>query len=114
MEEFEADPNETDPNKLALQGYYDLFDKAEVRTEKEGKGVFISEVFNTLRSAYERTLPTEQLQYVYRNTNMRDIPREILAILPSSTRNRVLNSMRARRAIGQRQEEKTPALGGIR
>ena len=85
-----------------------------MRTDKEVKGVFISEVFNTLRSAYERTLPTEQLQYVYRNTNMRDIPMEILGQLPASTRNRVLNSMRARRAIGQRQEEKTPALGGIR
>ena len=114
MEEFEADPNETDPNKLALQGYYDLFDKAEVRIGEEGKGVFISEVFNTLRSAYERSLPEDQLQYVYRNTNMRDIPTEILRQLPASTRNRVLNSMRARRALGQRQEGKTPELGGVR
>jgi len=114
MDEFEADPNETDPNKLALQGYYDLFDRAEVRTDKEVKGVFISEVFDRLRSEYERGLTAEQLQYVYRNTNMRDIPIEILKQLPASTRNRVLNSMRARRAMGQRQEEQALEIGGIR
>ncbi len=86
----EPDPNEKDVNKRSLNGYFALFDEAVV------EGNFLFEKFDSLRAAYERGLEPEQLQYVYRNTNRRDIPRGILNNLSRGTRSRLAASQQAR------------------
>jgi len=117
MEDYDINPGE-DPNKLALKGYYDLYDEATVSAGEEGVPVYSSRKYKSLRSGYMRNLAIvapEQLKYIYRNTNTRKIPTEILDILPSGIRNEIRNSEKERRDFeSQRTTGKVPRMAGVR
>ena len=117
IDEYEVDPDEKDPNILALRGYYDLFDKAIIGATEEREGVFSMDLFTHYRDAYlsedprerreqKNPLTLEQIKHVYRNTNMRPVPIEILRILPDSTRNRILRSQEERRNFLKKYNQK--------
>ena len=94
------DPNEPDLNKRALALYYSIWD-LKVKT---GQGEFTLQEMPWLYGAYRDQWEAEMLAsghrdallYVYRNTNRRDIPAEILERLPLSTQRRVSMSRQAR------------------
>jgi len=90
-DEFPDPATIEDPNKRALSEWYALLDEAKVN------GIFVGAQLNRLRSAFERRVTREQLEYIKRNTNRRDIPGLILRFLPDSTRRRIEASQAARR-----------------
>ena len=117
MEDYELNPRK-DPNKLALQAYYDLYEASKVRAGEEGVPIYSSQEYAIRKDGYLRNLAInapEQLQYVFRNTNTRKIPTGILNILPRGIRRDIKRSEDARRDFeSQLAIEKAPELVGTR
>lgn len=96
--EARFDPNDPDPNRAALGQYYAALDAASA-----SPGIFDSQLFNRLRMQLRMRWTPEQREYVAANTHVRDVPPQLLIILPSTTQREILLSMQARKAIMERE-----------
>ena len=94
--EFEpTDVNDPDPNLAALAQWFAALDDPSVNL---GNGDFNTSALTIIRQALlESWSDTPEIeQYVLRNTNRREVPLAVLAILPFKTRSRYEASRQAR------------------